>query len=142
MGELPNHNQLEGVDTPIVLPDNPTSHHHTPIPSKAAAREVARQDLIPHLPTAIDRIVQGLGSPTERVAIDCARWLIEMVLGRPSQQLDLKADTESIAAALGHALREALLTVRQQTLPAIEGHLRILGPVAPLYDDFPSEPLP
>lgn len=63
----------------------------------------------------------------EKIAWDAAKWVAEMVMGKPKQAIENEGGTEAVMARmLGMAFAEHLKT--QAALPpAIEGNVRILG---------------
>lgn len=100
-----------------------------------------------YLPRALNRIAEAMESDDEKLAFAAARWVAEMVLGKPRQELAAGTAGAELAAQFAQALRDALME-RENALPppeapVIEGGVRILGsPVVTIIDDtddFPDE---
>lgn len=89
-----------------------------------------RKYLEEHLEGALKRIVDCIDSPSDKLALAAARWVAEMVLGRPNQAIQVEHGSKELAVELVKALREAFIQVRLERPPEphiIEGKVRVLG---------------
>jgi hypothetical protein len=72
-----------------------------------------------------------MNSSNLQVAFSASRWLVEMVLGKPSQAIQVDHDSKELAMQLALALREVATQARMAAPPEPErlegGNVRVLG---------------
>lgn len=83
-----------------------------------------------------------MNSQNPQVAFSAARWIAEMVLGKPSQAIQVEHGGKELATAFANALREVIMEAR--ALPPTparleDGRVRVLGATYDVSDDdFPN----
>ncbi len=82
-----------------------------------------------------------------RIAFEAAKWIAEMVLGKPRQPIEGDAASKELALTLAQTLRDVLESNKPEPVyvPVVDGTVRQLGPakvVAPTIldsdEDFPD----
>jgi len=96
------------------------------------------------LPKALENIAAAMDSTNEQVAFTAAKWIAEMILGKPRQPIDADATASEIALALATTLRRVLEDNRPIPLDnpesAIMEGTHVLGPPAVEVDYTVSPP--
>lgn len=99
-----------------------------------------------YLPKAMSRIIYLMDNAhSERIRLDAATWVAEMVLGKPKQEIDDNSTVQATALELAKALRLAIEHNDSASLQSgivLEGNVRVLGEPAALMspDEFPEDP--
>lgn len=92
--------------------------------------EQHRQVLETYLEKALKRIAACLDSQNDKIAFQAAKWIAEMLLGKPTQPIQAESSSRELATELARALREAIALARLDRPPEpkiIEGQVRVLG---------------
>lgn len=96
---------------------------HRPEPNALVQRKKMEND---YLPKALERIYRAIASTNDRIALDAAKWIAEMCLGKPRQPQDGDGgESEGVARILAETLR-ALAERQLPQLPPAAG-VQVLG---------------
>lgn len=92
-----------------------------------------------YLEKAMKVVKQTLDSIDEKLAWDAAKWVSEMVMGKPKQEIEQTGSVEAeMARMLGMAYAEHLKG--QSALPPVrDGEIRVLGNPQPVDDPITVE---
>ena len=117
------------------------------IPETALVPPDHRKLLEEHLDKALRKIIGAIDSTNDKIALAAAKWVAEMVLGKPNQAIQVNDSGKELAVALVQALREAMAQSRSIPPPAriIEGSVRVLGvpeTITPGSDTSPAQQVP
>lgn len=93
-----------------------------------------------YLEKAIEVVKNTMEGVDPKLAYDAAKWVAEMVMGKPKQEIEQTVSVETeMARMLGMAYAEHLKG--QSALPPVrDGEIRILGGPQPT-DEVPEEPI-
>lgn len=103
--------------------------------------EARKSDLLKLLPKSVSVLKESLESENEIIRVGTARYIIDQVIGKPTQRVegDAQALGESTAAAFIQALRRHAIesAPAPDNFEVVEGTVHILPP-GEKFSDFPE----
>ena len=80
-----------------------------------------------YLEKALGVLKNTMNSFDEKVAWDAAKWVAEMVMGKPKQAIENEGGTEAVMARMLSLALAGHMKDQTALPPSIEGNVRILG---------------